>query len=235
MPAHCRPRKWQEFCSQPTTKCEDCVQHGFIQAPHWIEGTDAATVALFCNGAYGKNDSLDETKSSLIDHLRNSTLLLIVDDAEKLDDACLTLITEIAERTSTALVLVGTEALAQRVLHSPRLEWVRESLVEWRRLPDQLGDEEVEAILEKFFEQIVDRAVVRAAIDFSGKNLKRLCQILRIVRRSGVDGAVVSATMLQNAASQLLPRRTQVDPPAVLEKFKQPEPAPVLNKAVNAG
>lgn len=183
-------------------------------------------------GDWISGHSLDEIKSQLTDRLRNTTKLIMVDDAEKLSDSSLTAIAEIVERTKSALVLIGSQELLKRV-DSRHLRWVREHITEWCRLPDCLCDEEVALIVEKFFEQKMAPAIVRTAAELSGKNLKRLVQILRIVRRAGLESDAISATMLHNAASRLLPRKAEPKAPATLEKFKQP--VPVLDEAASAG
>lgn len=178
----------------------------------------------------------DEIFGSVIDTLQNDPALLIVDEANYLDVDFLNVLRQISDEAQCGLVLAGTEELFQALNGKPNLKPLHNRIVSYEQLPGELSDEEMEMALAKVFGEPVSDAVFRAVVKVTSKNIRMLIQLVKNLRRLGVDSSTLTPTVVENAAAKLISNQLgRIPKGSGLTKLRKPESAPALDRAANAG
>jgi len=167
----------------------------------------------------------DEVIVSVIDTLQNNPALLIVDEANYLSVDFLNLLRQITDSAQCGLVLAGTEELFHTLSGKPHLRALHNRIVSYEELSGELSDEELAMAMAKVFGEPVSDAVFRAVTEVTRKNIRMLIQLVKNLRRLGVDSSTLTPTVVENAAAKLISNRLgRIPKGSALTKLKKPEP-----------
>jgi len=171
----------------------------------------------------------DEVVGSIIEALRNDPAVLIIDEANHLPIDLLNLLRQIQDQAGCGLVLAGTGELFETLKSNRHLRQLHNRIASFEVLSGELSDDEMQMAMTKVFGEPISDASFRAMVEVTGKNIRMLIQLIKNLRRLGVDSSNLTPTMVENAGAKLISNQLgRIPRGSVLSKLRKAEPVPKI-------
>ena len=157
-------------------------------------------------GGIGQARTVEQQFEWIIDKLKDSNGLIIVDEAEKLTDKLLEILRRVHDRSGVGLVLLGTENLTGIIKpHHGHFDQIRSRVGFWPEVIEAVNEADGRLMIESFFPQAGD-TVTKELWAYCAGSARTLNRLMRAVQIYQQDNALTKE-LVSSIAKKVLTLR----------------------------